>query len=66
MIITPAQADDMLDDDLKLVERAVQRLVTVPLNDNQFATLVSFMFNVGIANFESSTLLTLLNRGWYE
>jgi lysozyme len=64
--ITPDQADQMLDDDLRLVERAVQRLVSVPLNDNQFSALVSFTFNVGISNFEQSTLLRLLNRGWYE
>jgi lysozyme len=66
MKITPEQADQLLDDDLRLVERAVQRLVTVPLNDNQFSALVSFAFNVGITNFENSTLLALLNRGWYE
>ena len=66
MKITPDQADQLLDDDLRLAERAVQRLVTVPLNDNQFSALVSFAYNVGIANFESSTLLALLNRGWYE
>lgn len=66
MLITPEQADQLLDDDLRLVERAVQRIVKVPLNDNQFAALVSFAFNIGIANFERSTLVTLLNRGWYE
>lgn len=66
LTITPEQANQMLDDDLRLVERAVTRLVTVPLNDNQFAALVSFAFNVGIGNFEQSTLLRLLNRGWYE
>lgn len=66
MQITPEQADQLLDDDLRLVERAVQRAVTVPLNDNQFAALVSFAFNVGINNFQNSTLLKLLNRGWYE
>jgi lysozyme len=41
-------------------------LVTVPLSDNQFSALVCFAFNVGVGNFESSTLLRLLNRGWYE
>jgi lysozyme len=66
MTITPDQADQLLGEDLRLMERAVQRLVTVPLNDNQFSALVSFTFNVGIANFERSTLLKLLNRGWYE
>jgi lysozyme len=66
MQITQAQAEQLLDDDLSLIERAVQRLVQVPLNDNQFSALVSFTFNVGIGNFERSSLLQLLNRGWYE
>ncbi len=66
MVITADQAGQLLDEDLKLVERAITRLVTVPLNDNQFSTLVSFVFNVGVSNFEQSTLLKLLNRGWYE
>ncbi len=66
MTITPDEADALLQDDLRLAERAVQRLVAVPLNDNQFSALVSFTYNVGIGNFENSTLLKLLNRGWYE
>ncbi|MDR3425303.1 MAG: lysozyme [Alphaproteobacteria bacterium] len=66
MRITQAQAEQLLDEDLSLYERAVVRLVTVPLSDNQFSALVCFVFNVGVGNFESSTLLKLLNRGWYE
>jgi lysozyme len=66
MRITAEQADQLLQEDLRLVERAVQRLVQVPLNDNQFSALASFVFNVGSGNLESSTLLRLLNRGWYE
>lgn len=66
MQITPQQAAELLDDDLRLVERAVQRIISVPLNDNQFSALVSFAFNVGVNNFQNSTLLKLLNRGWYE
>jgi lysozyme len=63
--ITGAQADVLLDEDLRLFERAVMRLVKVSLSDNQFSALVCFAFNVGTGNFESSTLLKLLNRGWY-
>ena len=66
MKISADDAENFLRDDTRLMARAVQRLVTVPLNDNQFAALVSFTFNVGISNFENSTLLKLLNRGWYE
>jgi lysozyme len=66
MQITPGQADQLLQEDLRLFERVVSRLVVVPLSDNQFSALVCFVFNVGTGNFESSTLLKLLNRGWYE
>jgi lysozyme len=66
MQITPEQADQLLEEDLSLFERAISRLVTVPLSDNQFSALVCFAFNVGTGNLESSTLLRLLNRGWYE
>jgi lysozyme len=66
MEITKAEAEQLLRDDLRIAEKAISRLVDVPLGDNQFAALGSFVFNVGIRNFEKSTLLLLLNRGWYE
>lgn len=66
MVLTKEQAEALLRDDLRLSESAIMRLVNVPLDDNQFAALASFSFNVGIANFERSTLLRLLNRGWYD
>jgi len=43
-------------------EKAVNKHVTVPLNQNEFDALVSFVYNVGIAAFRDSTLLRLLNR----
>jgi GH24 family phage-related lysozyme (muramidase) len=36
-------------------------LVKVPLNSNQFSALVSFSFNVGTGNLQTSTLLKKLN-----
>jgi len=66
MVITSGQAEQLLQEDLRSAELGVTRLVQVPLSDNQFAALVSFVFNVGIGNLERSTLLRLLNRGWYE
>lgn len=65
MTITKEQADDILRSDLSKCEQAVERLVTVPLSDNQFAVLVSFTFNCGETNFSGSTLLRKLNRGDY-
>ena len=66
MAVTAEQADWLLDDDLRQVAREVERLVSVPLNDNQFAALVCFTFNVGARHLQQSSLLRLLLRGWYE
>ena len=44
---------------------AINKLVTVPLTQNQFDALVSFVYNVGIEAFKSSTLLRLLNQKNY-
>lgn len=65
MMISLEQADKLLLEDLKIFEEAVRRLVTVPLNQNQFDALVSFVFNAGITAFTNSTLLKLLNAGNY-
>lgn len=66
MVVTREQADWLLTDDLRQAARVVMQQVTVTLNDNQFAALVCFVFNVGAQNFSQSTLLRLLQRGWYE
>lgn len=63
--ITAMEAEHLLRADLDRFEAAVDRHVTVPLNDNQFGALVSFAFNVGERAFESSTLLRMLNAGDY-
>lgn len=65
MTITPEQSTDLLYSDLASFEAVVERSVKVSLTDNQFAALVSFAFNVGQANFKSSTLLKKLNAGNY-
>ncbi len=62
--ITRQEADAILASDLAAVERDVSRLVTVPLNQNQFDALVSFHFNTGALG--KSTLLKVLNSGDYK
>lgn len=64
--ITKDKAEELLIADLATAERTVESLVKVPLTDNQFAALVSFVFNCGAANFRSSTLLRRLNDGDYS
>jgi hypothetical protein len=49
-----------------ICEPTLSRLVKVPLAQPQFDALVSFIFNVGSANFANSTLLMLLNAGDYQ
>lgn len=65
MVITTAAAEYMLRDELKKFEDAVNRLVRVPLTQNQFDALVSFSYNVGVSALERSTLLKKLNAKNY-
>lgn len=64
--LTKAAAEDLLQSDMEYFEEKVRQLITVPLNSNQFSALVSFAFNAGEGNLESSTLRRILNGGDYE
>lgn len=68
MTITQEQAEQRLRDDLDFAEQCVCRMVhdDVTLTDNQFAALVSFVFNVGCGNFQKSTLLQMVNAGRFD
>lgn len=62
-VITEAQAISLLCQDVAESERAVNHYVHGPLTQNQFDALVSFVFNLGVGNFRTSTLLKKLNAG---
>ena len=75
MTITWDESERLLRQDLERFEKAVRdraklgargNRVMVPINQDQFDTLVSFAFNVGVGAFRKSTLLKLLNQGNYE
>jgi lysozyme len=64
--ITAEQSMDLLTQDARFAEDAISRYVTVAINQNQFDSLVSWVFNVGIGAFKNSTLLKRLNQGNYS
>ncbi|MFA5354067.1 MAG: glycoside hydrolase family protein [Thermodesulfovibrionales bacterium] len=66
MAVSEEEAGDLLRQDLAEAGEQVERLTRVPLTDDQFSALVSFVFNVGVGSFESSTLLHRLNAGSYD
>ena len=50
----------------KTFSENINKVVKVPLSQNQFDALVSFAYNVGNKNFNWSTLLKKLNLSDYE
>lgn len=64
--ITKDQAESLLRSTVSSFERSLQKYVKVPLNQNQYDALVSFIYNVGAGNFSKSTLVKLLNSGDYD
>lgn len=55
-VISIDRADKLLMHTVAQFEKQVDTLITVPLNPNQLGALTSFAFNVGIGNFQRSTL----------
>lgn len=60
--ISETAAEELLRKDVESAERAVLRLINVPLTDGQFDALVSFTFNLGSGAFQRSTLRRKVNR----
>lgn len=63
MAISEDRAVSFLQEDLARFEKSIRDSVRVAINDNQFAALASFVYNVGPGAFRSSTLLRKLNQG---
>ena len=65
MQITDEDAHNMLVEELVEYESYINKLVIVGLNQNQFDAMVSWVYNLGSANLQASTLLKVLNAGQY-
>ena len=64
--ITMEEATYLLEHDLKTAEDYIVKSVFVPLTQNQYDALVSFIFNVGTGAFWGSTLRKRLNKKDYK
>ena len=64
--ITQEQAEQFLKDDVKSACLRLEHLEDVEsirLNDNQFSALISFIYNLGIYKFQTSTMMKYLIIG---
>ena len=62
-VISKEDAESLLARDLETAERALLRLIKVPLTDGQFDALCDFAFNLGSGSLQRSTLRAKVNRG---
>lgn len=65
-LLNEACANDLLLLTLKEYENAVNSLVKVPINQNQYNALLSFTYNEGTGALEHSHLLVKLNAKDYS
>ncbi|NIF45994.1 lysozyme [Burkholderia sp. Tr-862] len=61
--LTSAEAEALLRRDLRGAELNLRKLLHVPVTQQQFDALMSFVFNLGAGRLRSSTLLRYLNAG---
>jgi len=61
--ISEERAVELLQFEINKKSSAIESLIKVPINDNEFAALASFSYNVGSGALGGSTLLKLLNAG---
>ena len=60
-VITQQRADELFDIIVDDFAKKVDVLVKSNVSENNFSALVSFAYNVGIGNFQRSTLLRKVN-----
>lgn len=60
---TYAECKALLDKDLAIVASQVNPVIKVPVPEATLGAIYSFVYNVGIGNFRTSTMLRLINQG---
>ncbi len=61
--VSEGEAEALLLADLRGFQAQIKNAVKVPVTRGQFIALMDFTYNLGAANFLSSTLLKLINNG---
>jgi len=59
--VTKERANQLFDSVAVSFAKQITGSIKASLNENQFSSLVSFAYNVGVANFKKSTLLKKIN-----
>ena len=63
-VITEAEADRLLREDLRIFEKGVLEAIgNAPTTSNQFSAMVSLAFNIGLGAFRRSKVLALHKAG---
>jgi lysozyme len=65
-VINKDEANYLLEEEMIEYEGYINDMVDVPLEQNQFDALTSWVYNLGSSNLMSSTMLTLLNESKYN
>lgn len=61
-VLTNEEVEDLLKADLVRFERVVNETIKVPLTQNQYDSLVSIAFNIGVHGFKNSTFVKRINN----
>lgn len=59
--ISDARAEELLHHALAVFEAGINKLVIVEISQNQFDAVACFCYNIGLGNFEKSTMLKKIN-----
>ena len=63
--IDEVEGEALLRREVRHVEDTIARVVKAPLTENQFSSLVSFVYNIGSGNFYRSSCRQKLSRSDY-
>jgi lysozyme len=63
--LTELEANNLLEQDLKLFGSQVSKLIKLPVTDNQFGACVSLAYNIGVNAFADSTVCKCINDGHF-